>query len=167
MSRYFSALPFLICVQLSFHLTACKQFFVLMAPNILHAGNEEAIVIQGHECKTHQAVEIFVKTFQDKQMYKTVTYLNESNNFLATAYINIPPSFLTSDVNEKQYAIVEAKLKNINLKKVILLSPDIGYIFIQTAKTIYTPNQNVDYRIFSTDKNMDPIEQRVEIMLEM
>ncbi|KAM5193180.1 venom factor-like [Mantella aurantiaca] len=166
MNRYFSILPFLLCIQLSFHLTACKQFFVLMAPNILHAANEEAIVIQGHECKTNLTVNIYVTTFQDKMMYQTVVYLNESNNFLATPYINIPSEFLTLDVNEKQYVVVQAESDHMILKKVILLSPDIGYIFIQTSKTIYTPNQNVDYRIFSTNKNLDPTEREVTIMLE-
>ncbi|XP_072261704.1 complement C3-like [Pyxicephalus adspersus] len=170
MSRYFSILPVLLCIQLSIRLTACKQFFVLMAPNILHAGNEETIVIQGHECKSqsNHIVDIIVQTFSGdyKHMYQTVVYLNESNSFLATASINIHPKFLSSDVNEKQYVVVEAKSKEMMLKKAILLSPDTGFIFIQTAKTIYTPNQNVDYRVFSTDKNLDPIERGVLIMLQ-
>ncbi|XP_040184119.1 complement C3-like isoform X1 [Rana temporaria] len=166
MSRYFSFLPVLLCIQLSIRLTACKQFFVLMAPNILRAGNEETIVIQCHECEKNQTVDINVNSFQDKLMYKTVVTLHKSNDFLDTAYINIPPSFLSSDLTEKQYVIVQATSREITLKRVILLSPDTGHIFIQTSKTIYTPNQNVNYRIFSTDKNLDPTERNVEIMLE-
>ncbi|XP_075057519.1 complement C3-like [Mixophyes fleayi] len=163
-----SILSVLLWIQPWFQLSSCLQFFVLMAPNVLHTGNYETIVIQGHECNKSQKVDIGVYSFpnEDKELCKTVVHLNSTNNYLATGYIKIPSSYISSDINEKQYVVVRAKSTNIDMQKVILLSPHTGYIFIQTDKTIYTPNQNVNYRIFSTDQNLDPTDRIVIVLLQ-
>ncbi|XP_056412693.1 A.superbus venom factor 1-like [Hyla sarda] len=149
-------------------MTTC---FALIAPNIIHTGNEENIVIQCHECAPDMnlPVKIMVNNFpkDDKNLYQTATTLTASNNYLTTANIKIPYNYLTSDRNEKQYVIVRASsLQLFEIEKVILVSPHTGYIFIQTDKTIYTPNQNVNYRIFTTDQNLDPADQQVTVSLQ-
>ncbi|XP_069834464.1 A.superbus venom factor 1-like isoform X2 [Dendropsophus ebraccatus] len=161
-----SVVPILLIVQLCVTLSTAEKFFVLIAPNILHAGNEEKIIIQCHECPPEKdlSVNIMVNSFpkDDKSLNQTDTTLKASNNYLATAKIKIPYDYLSSDSNEKQYVIVRASSpQQFEIEKVILVSPHTGYIFIQTDKTIYTPNQNVNYRIFSTDQNLDPMEQEV------
>ncbi|XP_036598027.1 venom factor-like isoform X2 [Trichosurus vulpecula] len=41
--------------------------------------------------------------------------------------------------------------------KTILVAPHAGYIFIQTDKTIYTPEQLVQYRVFTVNHGLDPV----------
>ncbi|KAM3936536.1 complement C3-like [Leptodactylus fuscus] len=151
--------------------------FVLMAPNILHTGNDEKIIVQCHECAYEKdlPVDITVNNFpkDDQRLDKTDTHLRASNNYLATANIKIPYSYLSTDRNEKQFVIVRASSApsvksslQFVIEKVILVSPHTGYIFIQTDKTIYTPNQNVNYRIFSTDQNLNPAEREVIVLFQ-
>ncbi|XP_073494742.1 A.superbus venom factor 1-like isoform X2 [Phyllobates terribilis] len=163
-------LAVLLLVQLCVELSTSKQFFVLLAPNILHTGNDEKIIVQCHECtSTNLQVNILVNNFpnDNKRLHETFTNLNLTNNYLATANIKIPYDYLSSNINEKQYVIVRASSpKLFEIEKVILISPHTGYIFIQTDKTIYTPNQNVNYRIFSTDQNLDPAEREVIVLFQ-
>ncbi|XP_071974283.1 complement C3-like isoform X2 [Engystomops pustulosus] len=166
-----SLLSLLLIIHLCVQLSTTKQFFVLIAPNILHTGNDEKIIVQCHECENIQdlPVDIIVKNFpkNDKSLAVKTTHLSASNNFLATANIKIPYDYLSTDSNEKQYVIVRASSQSLfEIEKVILVSPHTGYIFIQTDKTIYTPNQNVNYRIFSTDKNLDPAEREVIVLFQ-
>ncbi|XP_073445804.1 venom factor-like isoform X2 [Dendrobates tinctorius] len=165
-----SKLAVLLLVQFCVELSTSKQFFVLLAPNILHTGNDEKIIVQCHECVAENLqVNILVNNFpkDDKSLHETVTNLNLTNNYLATANIKIPYDYLSSDINEKQYVIVHASSPQLfNIEKVILVSPHTGYIFIQTDKPIYTPNQNVNYRIFSTDQNLDPAEREVIVLFQ-
>ncbi|XP_075118336.1 complement C3-like [Leptodactylus fuscus] len=167
----------LLIVQLGIELSTAKPFFVLMAPNILHTGNDEKIIVQCHECAYEKdlPVDITVNNFpkDDQRLDKTDTHLRASNNYLATANIKIPYSYLSTDRNEKQFVIVRASSApsvksslQFVIEKVILVSPHTGYIFIQTDKTIYTPNQNVNYRIFSTDQNLNPAEREVIVLFQ-
>ncbi|XP_075193121.1 venom factor-like [Anomaloglossus baeobatrachus] len=165
-----SKLGILLMVQLCVELSSSKQFFVLLAPNILHTGNDEKIIIQCHECTSNNMqVKILVNNFpnDDKRLHETFTNITSANNYLATANIKVPYEYLSSDINEKQYVIVRASSPELfEIEKVILISPHTGYIFIQTDKTIYTPNQNVNYRIFSTDQNLDPAEREVIVLFQ-
>ena len=40
----------------------------------------------------------------------------------------------------KQYVYLQAQFPEILLEKIVLVSFQFGYIFIQTDKTLYTPN---------------------------
>lgn len=40
----------------------------------------------------------------------------------------------------KQYVYLQAVFKSVELEKVVLVSFQSGYIFIQTDKALYTPN---------------------------
>lgn len=52
----------------------------------------------------------------------------------------IPPGDFSKDPNVKQYVYLQAQFPDRLLEKVVLVSFQSGYIFIQTDKTLYTPN---------------------------
>lgn len=53
----------------------------------------------------------------------------------------------------KQYVYVQAQFPGRLLEKVVLVSFQSGYIFIQTDKTLYTPNSKGDYSPLSKQQN--------------
>uniref|UniRef100_A0A673L9Z4 NTR domain-containing protein n=1 Tax=Sinocyclocheilus rhinocerous TaxID=307959 RepID=A0A673L9Z4_9TELE len=48
-------------------------------------------------------------------------------------------NFFSADPLEKQYVYLQAQFPSVTLEKVVLLSFQSGYIFVQTDKPIYTP----------------------------
>lgn len=58
----------------------------------------------------------------------------------STYPFQIPPGDFSKDPNAKQYVYLQAQFPGRTLEKVVLVSFQSGYIFIQTDKTLYTPN---------------------------
>ncbi len=59
----------------------------------------------------------------------------------------------------KQYVYLQAQFPDQVLEKVVLVSFQSGYIFIQTDKTLYTPDSKVHYRMFALTPRMEPVER--------
>uniref|UniRef100_A0A3B3I399 Macroglobulin domain-containing protein n=1 Tax=Oryzias latipes TaxID=8090 RepID=A0A3B3I399_ORYLA len=59
----------------------------------------------------------------------------------------------------KHYVYLEAKFPNQQvLEKVVLVSFQSGFIFIQTDNTLYTPKSRVYYRLFGVTPRMEPLD---------
>lgn len=44
------------------------------------------------------------------------------------------------DSEEQQYVYLRAAFPGVNLEQIVMVSFESGYLFIQTDKTIYTPD---------------------------
>ncbi|KAM6971820.1 complement C3-like, partial [Aplochiton taeniatus] len=126
----------------------------MSAPNLLRVGTEENIFV---EIQDHSGgsldVQILVKNHPSKLKVLTSTnvQLTADNKFQALASIIIPEAeFTNEDHSQKQYVYLQAVFPDRVLEKVVLLSFQSGYIFIQTDKTIYTPRSDVN-------PNMKPV----------
>ncbi|KAK6288353.1 hypothetical protein J4Q44_G00389470 [Coregonus suidteri] len=65
------------------------------------------------------------------------------------------------------YIQLAAESKDVFLekKKTILLSTKKGYVFIQTDKTIYNPGENVNFRVFTLDNYLLPVEENINVKI--
>ncbi|XP_056442574.1 complement C3-like isoform X1 [Gadus chalcogrammus] len=133
---------------------------VLSAPNLLRIGATENIFVECHECSGAAIdVKIYVKTFPagDSDLDSTTVTLNTDNKFQGFGEIKIPADEFRDDPTLKQYVFLEARFTDGTiLKKVVLVSFQSGYIFIQTDKPLYTPNSRVHYRVFGVTPRMKP-----------
>ncbi len=68
-------------------------------------------------------------------------------------WFQIPVGDFSKDPNVKQYVYLQAQFPGHLLEKVVLVSFQSGYIFIQTDKTIYTPNSKGEFFTTSVLKN--------------
>ncbi|XP_030052950.1 complement C3 isoform X2 [Microcaecilia unicolor] len=148
---------------------------MLVTPNVLRVNSDENIVIQAHDFSKTTDVTITVLEFpKDNQVLnRTSVQLRcqkkndqKDQGCLATATIKIPSSYASSDTEEKQYVEIRASSTDFNLRKMVLISPQMGYIFIQTDKTIYTSGKRVNYRVFTMDQSLDPITKEVVINIQ-
>ncbi|XP_067258630.1 complement C3-like [Chanodichthys erythropterus] len=153
-------------------LTLCDPLFVLSAPNLLRVGSSENVFVEAQDySRGNLNVRISVKNFPQKDtemLFKSVT-LTADNNYQILTNIMIPDdkNFFSDDPLEKQYVYLQAQFPSSTLEKVVMVSFQSGYIFVQTDKPIYTPASSVRYRIFSLTPNMKPHSQTevtVEIM---
>uniref|UniRef100_A0A8C1FHP0 Complement C3 n=1 Tax=Cyprinus carpio carpio TaxID=630221 RepID=A0A8C1FHP0_CYPCA len=166
-------LLFLTLVLLSSPLlTLCDPLYVLSAPNLLRVGSSENVFVEAQDYSGGDLiVKIIVKNHpkKDKEILSQSVTLTAANNFQILKDIKIPDdqNYFSDDPLEKQYVYLQAQFLSVTLEKVVLLSFQSGYIFVQTDKPIYTPASTVQYRIFSLTPNLEPLSQSgitVEIM---
>uniref|UniRef100_A0A672Q3A3 Complement C3-like n=1 Tax=Sinocyclocheilus grahami TaxID=75366 RepID=A0A672Q3A3_SINGR len=147
--------------------------FVLSAPNLLRVGSSENLFVEAQDYSGAALdVKIIVKNHpkKDKEILSKSVTLTGDKSFQIITDIKIPDdqNLFSDDPLEKQYVYLQAQFPSVTLEKVVLLSFQSGYIFVQTDKPIYTPASTVQYRIFSLTPNLEPLSQSgitVEIMV--
>ncbi|XP_067438953.1 complement C3-like [Thunnus thynnus] len=134
---------------------------VMAAPNLLRVGTAENIFVGCQDCTGGDIrVEIKVMTFPTKSDLATTSVtLNETSGFQSFGQITIPAGTFSKDPNMKQYVYLQAHFPNHLLEKIVLVSFQSGHIFIQTDKTLYTPDSTVHYRMFAVTPSMEPVER--------
>ncbi|XP_051750126.1 complement C3 isoform X5 [Ctenopharyngodon idella] len=152
-------------------LTLCDPLFVLSAPNLLRVGSSENVFVEAQDYSGGNLnVRIIVKKFpkKDKEILSKSVTLTADNNYQILTDIKIPDNQkIFDDPLEKQYVYLQAQFPTNTLEKVVMVSFQTGYIFVQTDKPIYTPASTVRYRIFCLTPNMKPLSQSgimVEVM---
>uniref|UniRef100_A0A672QEG4 Complement C3-like n=1 Tax=Sinocyclocheilus grahami TaxID=75366 RepID=A0A672QEG4_SINGR len=134
--------------------------FVLSAPNLLRVGSSENLFVEAQDYSGGDLdVKIIVKNHPKKNLEilsKSVT-LTAANNSQILTDIKVT-NYFSDDPLEKQYVHLQAQFPSVTLEKVVMLSFQSGYIFVQTDKPIYTPASTVQYRIFSLTSGMKPFE---------
>ncbi|KAL1281261.1 hypothetical protein QQF64_000064 [Cirrhinus molitorella] len=142
-------------------LTLCDPLFVLSAPNLLRVGSSENVFVEAQDYSGDNLnVKITVKNHPKKNLEivsESVT-LTAASNFQTLTDIKIPSDrdYFSDDPLEKQYVYLQAQFPSVTLEKVVMLSFQSGYIFVQTDKPIYTPASTVQYRIFSLTSGLKP-----------
>ncbi|XP_027713637.1 venom factor-like isoform X2 [Vombatus ursinus] len=138
--------------------------YLLVAPRVLWVGNPENILLQVHQDPEQPLVEplkvllaVWDFPLERKILYDRSLTLSQDNNYMALVPVTIPESVVFPPRPGKQYVILKASSETFSLTKTILVAPHAGYIFIQTDKTIYTPKQSVQYRVFTVNHGLDPV----------
>ncbi|XP_075320392.1 complement C3-like [Odontesthes bonariensis] len=147
-----------------FSLADGSSMKVMSAPNLLRVGTAENIFVECQDCPdddTIITVEITAMSHptKSKRLSSTSVNLSSENKFQEFGQIKLPGEDFSRYPNTKQYVYLQADFGDVKLEKVVLVSFHSGYIFIQTDKTLYTPNSKVYYRIFALTPNMEPVEK--------
>ncbi|KAM6938799.1 complement C3-like [Lycodopsis pacificus] len=135
---------------------------VMSASNLLRVGTAENIFVECQDCTGADInVEISVMNHPTKnqRLATTSVTLSAANYFQQIGQITIPAGDFSKDVSMKQFVYLQAQFPHQLLEKVVLVSFQSGYIFIQTDKPLYTPNSKVLYRMFAVTPRMKPVER--------
>ncbi|KAG7457235.1 complement C3-like [Solea senegalensis] len=134
---------------------------VMSAPNVLRVGTTENIFVECQDC-TGGDIQVHINVTnhptKTRKLVNTSVTLNSANRFQAFGQIKIPAEEFNRDPTVKQYVYLQAQFPDHLLEKVVLVSFQSGYIFIQTDKSLYTPSSKVLYRMFAVTPRMEPIE---------
>ncbi|XP_068448641.1 complement C3-like [Clinocottus analis] len=138
---------------------------VMSAPNLLRVGTAEQIFVECQDCAgadINVQINVMNHPTKNKKLSTTPVTLNTGNNFQQLGQITIPAGDFSKDATMKQYVYLQAQFPDRLLEKVVLVSFQSGYIFIQTDKTLYTPNSPVFFRMFAVTPGMKPVERDAE-----
>nr|I2C090.1 RecName: Full=Ophiophagus venom factor; Short=OVF; AltName: Full=CVF-like; AltName: Full=Complement C3 homolog; Contains: RecName: Full=OVF alpha chain; Contains: RecName: Full=OVF gamma chain; Contains: RecName: Full=OVF beta chain; Flags: Precursor [Ophiophagus hannah]AFJ59923.1 OVF precursor protein [Ophiophagus hannah] len=139
--------------------------YTLITPGVLRTDTEEQILVEAHGDNTPKQLDIFVHDFPRKQkiLFQKRVDMNPAGDMLVTPTIKIPAEEVSKDSRQNQYVVVQVTGPQVRLEKVVLLSYQSGFVFIQTDKGIYTPGSPVLYRVFSMDHNMRQMDKTVVV----
>uniref|UniRef100_A0A8D0AD77 Complement C3-like n=1 Tax=Sander lucioperca TaxID=283035 RepID=A0A8D0AD77_SANLU len=160
----------LIFTSISFSLSPLFCRKVMSAPNLLRVGTAENIFVECQDCTGENIlVDINVMNHPTKSttLASTSVTLTSERNFQELGQITIPADSFSKDPTMKQYVYLQARFPDHLLEKVVLVSFQSGYIFIQTDKTLYTPNSRVHFRMFAVTPRMEPIERQTEASIDI
>ncbi|KAK9539845.1 hypothetical protein VZT92_002334 [Zoarces viviparus] len=135
---------------------------VMSAPNLLRVGTAEKIFVECQDCTgaaTNVQINVMNHPTKTQRLATASVTLNAANKFQQLGEITIPAGGFSKDATMKQYVYLQAEFPDRVLEKVVLVSFQSGYIFIQTDKTLYTPNSKVHYRMFAVTPRMEPVER--------
>nr|XP_040043326.1 complement C3-like isoform X3 [Gasterosteus aculeatus aculeatus] len=134
---------------------------VMSAPNSLRVGTAEQIFVECQDCTggdINVIISVLSHPTKDKELANTAVTLNASNHFQQLGRITIPAGDFSREASTKHYVYLKAQFPDQVLEKVVMLSFQSGYIFIQTDKTLYTPKDKILYRMFAVTPRMEPVE---------
>ncbi|XP_077161504.1 complement C5 [Paroedura picta] len=139
---------------------AQEQTYVITAPKVIRAGASEKMVVQAFGYEQEFLVTISLKSFPDKR----TTYasgqirLSPANKFQGSVILTIQPKDLgnTNPTNLVTSVYLEAVSPHFTKEKKMHVTYDNGFLFIQTDKPVYTPDQSVKVRLYSLNEELRP-----------
>ncbi|XP_049495714.1 complement C3 [Panthera uncia] len=142
--------------------------FSMITPNILRLENEETVLLEAHDLENNIAVAVTVHDFPVKKQVLSSenSALTKDNNHMSTVKIKIPASKELTSEKGKKFVTIQADFGSTVVEKVVLVSFQSGYLFIQTDKPIYTPGSTVLYRIFTVDNDLLPVGRTVIVSIQ-
>ncbi|KYO23447.1 hypothetical protein Y1Q_0005805 [Alligator mississippiensis] len=137
-----------------------EKTYVVSAPKILHVGASEKVVIQAFGYKNEFSVNIAIKSYPDKQtVYSSGRVsLSSANKFQGSVTLMIQPKDLPGP-GSSVHVYLEASSVHFAREKKMPVTYDNGYLFIQTDKPIYTPDQSVKVRVYSLNQELKPAQR--------
>ncbi|XP_068130211.1 A.superbus venom factor 1-like [Hyperolius riggenbachi] len=135
----------------------------LITSNVLRIDSEETFIVDGHGTEINGHIRIYDFPKKKEKLAEGPIAVNSNNGFLGTTKFLVPSKDLDKDPNKEQYVYVIVDSPNCKEEKVVLVSYQRGYIFIQTDKPIYTPGSTVLLRIFAMTADLKPISEPVAV----
>uniref|UniRef100_A0A4W4GW93 Anaphylatoxin-like domain-containing protein n=1 Tax=Electrophorus electricus TaxID=8005 RepID=A0A4W4GW93_ELEEL len=130
----------------------------MSAPNLLRVGGNENVFVEAQDYAGNDfIVKVMVKNYPQKtvELTSTSVTLRASASYQALVNIKIPDKrdYFSDDPLQKQYVYLHAQFPTRVLEKVVMVSFQSGYIFIQTDKSIYTPSSTAAWFKNAPQKN--------------
>uniref|UniRef100_A0A8C0IKC9 Complement C5 n=1 Tax=Chelonoidis abingdonii TaxID=106734 RepID=A0A8C0IKC9_CHEAB len=135
-----------------------EQTYVITAPKIFRVLASEKVVIQAFGYETAFPVSISIKSFPDKRTTYASghTQLSPANKFQGSVTLTIQPKDLPTSASSVLYVYLEASSSHFTREKKMPVTYKNGFLFIQTDKPIYTPDQSVKVRVYSLNEELRP-----------
>ncbi|XP_044515895.1 complement C5-like [Gracilinanus agilis] len=140
------------------HMFYCSNRYIISAAKVFHVGASENVVIQAYGYTDAFAATVSMKSFPDKRFTYSSANVNLSpeNKFQNSASLTIQPRDLSGRGNPVSHVYLEVVSPHFTKEKKIPLNYENGFLFIQTDKPVYTPDQTVKIRVYSLNEELKP-----------
>ncbi|XP_026108129.1 complement C5-like isoform X1 [Carassius auratus] len=146
---------FLLCIlHLLICITVQESVYLITAPKLLRLDASEKVVVQLFGYENEITVDLHLKNTlapSYKQYASESLKLNAENNYQASATLRIMP---TDFPKGDKYVYLQAISSAFMAHEKIPVTTVNGFLFIQTDKPIYTPEQEVQVRVYSLNEEL-------------
>lgn len=152
-------LLYLCCV--CWRVAAQSRTYLITAPLSIRLDAMETVLVQLFGFTDEVRLYVFLKTSMASDhvvLAQEVVTLNSGNLHQAAANIKIFPNQLKKEMN---HVILHVQSAEINQHLSVPISRRNGFLFIQTDKPMYTPQQSVKVRAFSLNEELRPANRSV------
>ncbi|XP_073496915.1 complement C5-like [Phyllobates terribilis] len=142
-----------------------EQTYLVMGPRVWRVGAQETVLVQAFGYKENVPITISLLTFPDKKktLSSELLELNSANNYQGWVTLQIRPmDFPRKDV-AAQFVYLQAQTNSFTKGERVPISHHNGFLFIQSDKPVYTPDQSVKIRIYSMDEELRPARRAVTV----
>ncbi|XP_017383773.1 complement C3 isoform X1 [Cebus imitator] len=147
-----------------------SPMYSIITPNILRLESEETVVLEAHDVNGDVPVTVTVHDFPGKKLVLSneKTVLTPATSHIGSVTIRIPANkeLKPDKKGQNKFVTVQASFGANVVEKVVLVSLQSGYLFIQTDKTIYTPGSTVLCRIYTVNHKLLPVGRTVVVNIE-
>ncbi|XP_051531363.1 complement C5-like isoform X2 [Myxocyprinus asiaticus] len=146
---------FWICIfQFIVYINAQQRSYLITAPKLLRLDASETVVVQLFGYDQETKVDLYLKrtlAIKDKVYAFQPLKLNAQNNYQGVATLRI----MSQDFPKEDNSVyLEAISNGFKEHQKIPVTTVNGFLFIQTDKHIYTPEQEVKVRVYSLNEEL-------------
>ncbi|KAI1900562.1 hypothetical protein AGOR_G00051200 [Albula goreensis] len=134
---------------------AQNKTYLVTAPKILRLDAAEKVVVQLFGYEQDSVFIVSLKSHPDKKKTfatESIT-LTAKNGYQGAATLRLFPTDLPKDVT---MVYLEARSSDFTMGEKLPVSRNNGFLFIQTDKPLYTPEQSVKVRVYSLSMELKP-----------
>ncbi|XP_059177543.1 complement C3-like [Physella acuta] len=148
----------------------CSPFHFVVLPNVLRLETEEVVSLTCLEAEHDVTYKIYLQDHPDRRkvFFQTVATVPQGEVRTVKVVVNVAdlPQPLTSPLFVQ--LVVETVDHEPPFKKeaTLLVNESPGYIFIQTDKPLYTPDQSVYTRVMTLNENFRPVQWPFQVDIQ-
>ncbi|XP_075041770.1 complement C5 [Mixophyes fleayi] len=146
--------------------TQCQdQTYLVTGPRLWRVGAQETVVVQTFGRQEKLAVRISLLSFPDKTTKYASQHLEltSANNFQGLVSLQIQPEDFPRKAGTPQSVYLQAQSDSFTREEKVPVTYQNGFLFIQTDKPVYTPDQSVKIRVYSMDEELRPARRPVTL----
>ncbi|XP_075690703.1 complement C5 [Rhinoderma darwinii] len=142
-----------------------EQTYLVMGPRVWRVGAQETVLVQGFGQEENLPIRISLLSYPDKKTKFSFQHLEltKANNFQGLVNLQIQPKDFPWKEGAQHFVYLEAQSKSFTKEERVPVSHRNGFLFIQTDKPVYTPDQSVKIRIYSMDEELRPARRAVTV----
>uniref|UniRef100_A0A3P8VKG1 Complement C5 n=1 Tax=Cynoglossus semilaevis TaxID=244447 RepID=A0A3P8VKG1_CYNSE len=152
----------LLCLGvLCWRTDAESKSYLITAPLSLRLDAVETVMVQLFGFSEEVRAVVYLKTSMGQNsvvLAQDVVILNAQNNYQNAVKLRLYPNRLDKTI---QNVVLHVWSAEINKHQVIPVSRVNGFLFVQTDKPLYTPQQRVKVRAFSLNEELRPANRSV------
>ncbi|XP_069023890.1 complement C3-like [Embiotoca jacksoni] len=142
--------------------------FTLLAPDLLRTDSQENIYLQADGQSNPVTVSITIQDFSKSiTLLEDSVTLNVENKFNAIKTIQLSSDRLNREEKKNKFVYLTVNFVGQHIEeRILMVSFQSGYIFIQTDKPIYNPGDTVRFRAFVSSPSFQAFDSSITIDIQ-